>query len=487
MTESDHTTSGEEKAADSSAKPMSPSSSSAERPLRKIKIGSQRDQPAKPPAPEPTPNEPPAEATAEEQAEQSEPTSFPPPRVDRISDELQREIDEALGGQSIEELMGGNIQASSGAEPEIEKRYQATVVKLHREDCFFALPGAYEGFASLKQFTQPPNIGDVIEVMVVRFNADEGLYELSIPGAASSVADWGDLEEGMVVEARITGHNSGGLECEVNKIRGFIPMSQISMYRVEDVEQFVGEKMTCVVTEANPEKRNLVLSRRAVLEREKAEAKEQLMEALEVGQVREGVVRSIKDFGAFVDLGGVDGLIHISQLSWDRVNDPREVVEEGQKVKVRIEKIDSSTGRIGLSYRDLVEHPWKQAEQKFNVGSIVKGTVSKIMEFGAFVRLDAGIEGLVHISELAHHRVVNVSTFVSEGDVVEVKVLSIDPAAQRMSLSIKAVQQAPVKAQSKPEEPEDEPLREKATKAHDGPLKGGTNRPTGGEQFGLKW
>jgi small subunit ribosomal protein S1 len=463
--------------------------STAKQPVRKIKIGSQRDAPAadKPEVLATPPKEAPVEPTPSEPVAAEPAKSFPPPRIDRVSDELQREIDEALAGESVEALLAGETQAEKGPEPELENRYRATVVKLHREDCFFALPGAYEGFASLKQFAEPPNVGDIVEVTVVRFNADEGLYELSMPGAASSVGDWSDLEEGMIVEAKITGHNTGGLECEVNKIRGFIPMSQISIYRVDDVEQFVNEKMTCIVTEANPEKRNLVLSRRAVLEREKAAAQEELMEALEVGQVREGIVRSIKDFGAFVDLGGVDGLIHISQLSWDRVDDPREVVEEGQKVKVKIEKIDSSTGRIGLSYRDLVDHPWKQAEQKFNVGSIVTGTVSKIMEFGAFVRLDAGIEGLVHISELAHHRVVNVSSVVSEGQQVEVKVLSIDPDAQRMSLSIKAVQQAPAKSTGKQVEEEDEPLRDKATRAHDGPLKGGTNRPSGGDQFGLKW
>ena len=155
----------------------------------------------------------------------------------------------------------------------------------------------------------------------------------------------------MVVEARVTGHNKGGLECEVNRLRGFIPASQISMYRVEDLAQFVDQKFACVITEANPEKRNLVLSRRAVLEREKAEAKEKLMAELEVGQVREATVRSLQSFGAFVDLGGVDGLIHISQLSWDRIKHASEVLEVGQKVKVKIQKIDPAhrQDRPGLS------------------------------------------------------------------------------------------------------------------------------------------
>ena len=154
------------------------------------------------------------------------------------------------------------------------------------------------------------------------------------------MGDWSEVSEGMIVEARVTGHNKGGLECEVNRLRGFIPASQISLYRVEDLAQFVGQKFACVITEANPDKGNLVLSRRAVLEREKAEAKTKLLAELEVGQVREGIVRSLQEFGAFVDLGGVDGLIHISQLSWDRIRHASEVLELGQKVKVKIQKID---------------------------------------------------------------------------------------------------------------------------------------------------
>lgn len=464
--------------------------------VRNIKIGSQRDakaaaetsseaaveqpQPAPPAVDEPDVS-PPTEAAEDVR-------KFPPPRVEHISEELQQEIDEALGGASVDDLLAGEITGTQeSAEPEVEQRYRASVVKVHREDVFFTLPGGYEGFASLRQFEQPPEPGDALDVVVVRHNAEHGLYELTIPGAAVSVGDWSDLEEGVVVEARITGHNAGGLECEVNNIRGFIPMSQIALFRVDELDPFVDEKMSCVVTEANAEKRNLVLSRRAVLERERAAAKEQLMQTLEVGQQREGIVRKLMDFGAFVDLGGVDGLIHISQLSWDRVNHPSEVLEEGQKVTVRIEKIDSASGRIGLSYRDLADHPWQDAEQKFAVGSVTTGTVSKIMDFGAFVRLAAGVEGLVHISELAHHRVAKVATVVSEGDTVEVKILSVDPEAQRMSLSMKAVQQAPQpKAAAQDKEP-DEPPREKATKQHQGPLKGGTNRSSGGDQFGLKW
>ena len=416
-------------------------------------------------------------------------TKFPPPRIQRLSDDLQKEIDEALAGVSLDALMSGDASGPDrGPEPKIDERYRAAVVKIHREDIFFSLPGLYEGMASMRQFDEPPQVGEAMEVIVRRFNPEEGLYELTVPGKSVSVADWSDIEEGTIVEALVTGHNTGGLECEVNKIRAFIPISQVSLYRVEDLEQFKGEKFACVVTEANPERRNLVLSRRAALEREREATREKLLASLHVGKELEGVVRNIRDFGAFVDLGGVDGLVHISKLSWDRVNHPSDVLEEGQRIKVKIEKIDETTGKIGLSYRDTLEQPWQNAEQSFPIGAIVDGKVSKIMDFGAFVRLAAGIEGLVHVSELAHHRVSRVDSIVQQGQEVQVKVLSIDPENQRISLSIKAVQQPPASAAKPTSEAEpEEPARPKATKSYTAPLKGGTNRPTGGEEFGLKW
>ncbi|MCH2127448.1 MAG: S1 RNA-binding domain-containing protein, partial [Pirellulaceae bacterium] len=206
-----------------------------------------------------------------------------------------------------------------------------------------------------------------------------------------------------------------------------------------------------------------------------------------VGQTREGIVRNIREFGAFVDLGGIDGLIHISQLSWDRIDHPSEVVKEGQTVQVKIEKIDAQTGKLSLSYRDLLEHPWNNVKNQFPVNSVQRGTVSKIAGFGAFVRLAAGIEGLVHISELAHQRIKSVASVVSEGQEIDVKVLSIDENQQRMSLSLKATLTAPSGASGSAEEDEEETPRELAVEAHNGPLKGGTNRSSGGEAFGLKW
>ncbi len=413
-----------------------------------------------------------------------------PTRSPRISDELSREIDDALGGVSLDQLMNDDVSStkSSGeGEIELDSRISATVIKTDRESVFFSLGNQYQGIATLKHFDEPPQPGEQRDVVPTRFLTDDNLYELVIPGASVEVQDWSDLSEGVVVSAKIIGHNKGGLECEVNRIRGFIPVSQISLFRVEDLEPYVGQTLQCVVTEANPDRRNLVVSHRAVLEREKEEAREKLMGELEVGQTREGVVRRIQDFGAFVDIGGVDGLVHISQLSWDRIAHPSEVVEEGQSIRVRIEKIDPATGKIGLSYRELLDHPWQDADTKYPVGTILDGTVSKVMQFGAFVRIAAGIEGLVHISELAHHRVQRTSSVVQEGKDVKVKVLSVDPAAQKMSLSIKAVTVQPEVESADESEGDDDVPTPSVRPTSNEPLKGGLNRGSGGEEFGLNW
>ena len=304
---------------------------------------------------------------------------------------------------------------------------------------------------------------------------------------AASVADWADLEEGMLIEARVTGHNTGGLECDVNHIRGFIPASQIALYHVDELSEFVDQKLTCLVTEANPRRRNLVLSRRAVLEREREEARRSLLESLEPGQVREGVVRKLMDFGAFVDLGGVDGLLHISQLAWGRVKHPSEVVHEGQQIEVKIESVDRQTGKISLAYRDLLESPWSDAEMKYPVTSTVHGKVTKLMEYGAFVELEPGVEGLVHVSQLSHKRVWRVSDVVKEGDEVDAVVLSVDEEAQRISLSMKDLIEEPKSVDKDKSSEAQEPAPPKRPQQPTKPLQGGLGRSRGGQDFGLKW
>lgn len=403
-----------------------------------------------------------------------------------LQDELEREL---AGASQLDSFLAGSAGMADRSQPlEEGQRVQGAVLKIHEDHVFVALGGPDEGVVPLEQFEIEPTIGSSVEVVVRGINPD-GLYQLTLPGGTISVADWSDIEPGGVVEVTVTGANSGGLECTVSGISGFIPISQISEFRVEDTSEFIGQKLVCVVTEANHGRGNLVVSRRAVLQRERQERRREQLERIEVGDVVEGTVRSVKDFGAFVDLGALEGMIHISKLSWDRIKHPSEVVEPGQRIKVKVDKVDKQTGKISLSYRDLLVNPWDAACETLAPGGIVEGTVTRIADFGAFVRIAAGVEGLVHISEIANHRVTNVGSFLSEGQQLQVKVLSVDREAQKISLSIKqAASQAASEASSEVTAEEEIQVRQpEVRQQHSGPLKGGNNRSTGGERFGLRW
>jgi small subunit ribosomal protein S1 len=227
--------------------------------------------------------------------------------------------------------------------------------------------------------------------------------------------------------------------------------------------------LRCLVSEVNPEERNLVVSRRDLLEKEREEARAKLWEELAEGQIREGTVRSVRDFGAFVDLGGVDGLLHISEMSWSRVQDASQVVQPGQPVKVVVLKVDRERRKISLGLRQLTPSPWDSVDANYPLNSVVTGKVTRLMEFGAFVELEPGVEGLVHISELAPQRVRRVADIVQGGQEVRVMVLAVDRNQRRISLSLKAAM---------PEE-SDEPVEEeeeiavKPPRPRTTPLRGG--------------
>jgi small subunit ribosomal protein S1 len=491
----------------------------SDRPSQRIRIGSQRSaileqfkqqaepdaaevrEPVSPPQQEAASVEARAEPKVEAKAEpkpvtpaappapKKEAKKFPPPNIrDQLSPELEMEYAEALGDLSLDTL----IEQSSAGDAELasESRVKGRVSRVHREDVFIDLGGRSQGVVPLRQFDEPPKEGAELELVVARFNAEEGLYELSRPTAAVDVGNWDEVSEGQIIEVNVTGANKGGLECQVAGIRGFIPMGQVSIYRVENPEELVGQRLACVVTEASRERRNLVLSHRAVMERERNAQREKIMAELAPGQIREGIVRSMKDFGAFVDLGGLDGLIHVTQLSWDRVGHPSEVLEVGQKVKVRVEKFDKETGKVSLSYREVGANPWHEVASNFPVGGRAKGTISRLMDFGAFVKLAPGVEGLIHISELGHGRVFRTRDVVQEGQDVEVKILSVDAEKQRISLSLKALLAAPEKPGQQKVADEDMPLpadAPKPPKKKVANLKGGIGGPSGGEKFGLNW
>ena len=460
--------------------------------VRKVAIGSQRDtadkalQPSQPRAVQNAVANP-INLTGEPEPE---PVAIPDIKSDTgFSDDVDAEIDAVLGDISMDDVVATTEASTEEIEP--GTRVKAAVTKIHEDNVFVRLSGQSEGIATLHHFKEAPNEGDLVEIIVRGLNKEDGLYELAVPGASIGVADWDDITEGAVIDALVTGSNTGGLEVAINSIRGFIPASQIDRFRVEDFSAYINQKLTCVVVEVNPEKRKLVLSRRAILDRENEEKRKELLKELEAGQLRDGVVTKLMDFGAFVDLGGVEGLIHVSKVSWSRVKHPSEVLTVGENVRVKIEKIDENANRISLSHRDTLEHPWKGIDTQFAVNDIVKGTVTKIADFGAFVKIAPGIEGLVHISELAYQRVAKVSNVVKEGQELEVKIQSIDPQSQKISLSHKACLAPPAPKQSagKKEAVEavEEPARDLAVPASGEPLKGGTDRKSGGEGVGLNW
>ena len=413
-----------------------------------------------------------------------------------LDEDLEADFEAALEGVAIDDLLDAGASAKAEAPIDPGSRLMATVLSIGPDTAFVDLGGRRQGAMKLAGLLDAgldlPAVGDSIEVSVGSRNDDDSLYDVALANRAISVEDWSQLQAGMIVEAKVTAANKGGLECEVAGLRGFMPASLVSTWRVENLEEMVGQTLDSLVTEIVPEARRLVLSRRAVIEKQAADAKTKLLETLEPGVEFDGIVRSVREFGAFVDIGnGVEGLIHVSELSWDRVANAADVLKAGEKVRVVVKKVDHETGKIGLSARDLIESPWKRAGDKYHVGATVKGVVSRIAQFGAFVKLEPGVEGLVHISELATRRIRSVSDVAREGQQVECRVITIDPDEQRLSLSIKALAPAPAsKEQPAAEEPEaDEPeAPPPVVKKRNTPLKGGTGgNQSQGEKFGLRW
>ena len=409
-----------------------------------------------------------------------------------LDDELEQDFEAALAGVSIDDLIEATAPARADAPLEPGTRLSGTVLSIGPDTVFFDLGERRQGAMKLAGLEpdEMPDVGAVVDLNVGGRNDEDGLYDVAFANRAVAVEDWSQLQAGMIVEARVTGANKGGLECDVAGLRGFMPASLVSTWRIEKLEELVGQTLESLVTDIVPAARRLVLSRRAVIEKQAAEARAKLLETLEPGTTLDGIVRSVRDFGAFVDIGsGVEGLVHVSQLSWERVANAADVLQTGQRVRVVVKKIDHDTGKIGLSVRDLVESPWRQAADKYHVGATVRGVVSRIAQFGAFVRLEPGVEGLVHVSELATRHIRSVGDVVKEGEAIECRVLAIDPDEQRMSLSVKALLKAPAAADDTPpaDAPEAEEEPASAPKRRFKPLKGGLGGPSAGEKFGLKW
>lgn len=380
------------------------------------------------------------------------------------------------GGQAAVEVSEDSLEPGA--------RLQAKIQSISGDDVFVDVGLRSPGVLSRRQFeaAHKPEVGQRLEVVVDRIDEEEGLIHLNLPrGVRRLAGNWESVEKGQILDCMVTGSNKGGLEVNISNLRGFLPASQVELGYVDDLAPYVGQKLRVRVTEVNAKKRNLVVSRRAWLEEERKELEAELWKTLAVGQKFGGRVKTIKDYGAFIDIGGADGFLHVGEISWTRVRHPDEVLSVGQEVEVQVISLDEEKKRIGLGMRQLVANPWTTAESTYAQGSTVEGRVTRTADFGAFVELEPGVEGLVHISELDHQRVRRVTDVVKDGDTVQVQVLEVDPKKRRISLSLKALKDAP-------EQPKDEdiapgggqPYQRKRT----GPLKGGTGGSGGGGLFG---
>jgi small subunit ribosomal protein S1 len=326
-----------------------------------------------------------------------------------------------------------------------------TVVRVDKDEVLVDIGYKSEGVIpvaelSIRRSINPADevsVGDEIDALVLTKEDADGRLILSKKRARFELA-WKSIEaaaeSGQPVNGRVIEVVKGGLILDLG-VRGFLPASLVDIRRVQDLDEFMGKELRCKVIELNRSRNNVVLSRRAVLEDERKEMRQAILDRLNPGDVVDGQISNIVDFGAFVDLDGMDGLIHISELSWSHVNHPSEVLEIGQDVKVKVLDIDRDRQRISLGLKQTQSDPWQQVVESYNEGDVVEGRVTKVVTFGAFVEILPGVEGLVHISELAQHHVENPREVVAQGQAVNVLILEIDAERRRLSLSLKRVEE----------------------------------------------
>src|SRR5881392_538961 len=331
---------------------------------------------------------------------------------------------------------------------------EGTVVKVDRDEVLLDIGYKTEGVIpsrelSIKHDVDPHDVvktGEHVEALVLQKEDKEGRLILSKKRAQYERA-WGTIEAKKEADEVVTGTVievvKGGLILDIG-LRGFLPASLVEMRRVRDLQPYVGRELEAKIIELDKNRNNVVLSRRAYLEQTQSEVRSEFLNQLQKGQVRKGVVSSIVNFGAFVDLGGVDGLVHVSELSWKHIDHPSEVVNVGDEVTVEVLDVDMDRERVSLSLKATQEDPWKEFERRYRAGEVISGQVTKLVPFGAFVRVAQGIEGLVHISELSNTHVESPESVVNVGDTVQVKVIDVDVSRRRISLSMRQVAEGEV-------------------------------------------
>lgn len=334
---------------------------------------------------------------------------------------------------------------------------EGTVVLVNRDEAYVDIGYKTEIPIAKKELAYPEpeaatdvvKVGDKINVYVVALGGENGLI-LSKTRADRLVA-WEKVEkvkeEKQIIEVEILQVVKGGLLTTAFGLRGFIPASQIALHFVKDLNEFVGQKVEVEIMEADPKKQRLVLSRRSVLEAQREQKRKEALASIVEGEKRTGVVKRLVDYGAFIDIGGVDGLAHISDLSWDHIKNPADVLSVGQEVEVLVKAFDPETKRISLSIKDTVRDPWFDKAEKYPVGSYVKGKIVKLTDFGAFMEIEPGFDGLIRMRELSPKHITKASEAVSVGDEVTVKVIHVDMDNKKVALSITKVQQDAEKAE----------------------------------------
>ena len=408
------------------------------------------------------------------------------PAVDDLDSSLEAEISAAMSGDTTVPVTVNSGEPAAEGEAAAKEvaagsKVKGTVQAIHGGEVFLDAGLRQNVVLQLTQFPEGkhPSVGDQLDVIIDAEDAD-GLIRGRIPRARHRAGgNWESLAVGQVVDCLITAVNKGGLQVTVSNLRAFMPASQVELGFAGNLEQYVGQKMTVQITEVNPKKRNLVVSRRALLQAERSEGEGEFWAKVEVGQDYTGTVKTLKDYGAFVNIGPVDGFLHIGEISWSRINHPKDVLAEGQQVDVKVLKLDPEKKRISLGMKQLAQNPWASAAERYAQGRTVSGTVTRIAEFGAFVELEAGLEGMVHISELAWRRVGNVGEILKVGESRDFQVVEVDSKRKRVSLSVKALEKRPETA--KPDKAEEAPAApEEPRKPRNPNLRGGTGTNAGG-------
>ena len=333
---------------------------------------------------------------------------------------------------------------------------KGTIVKLEDNQAYVSIGYKYDGVIPVRELSSVQldnasdavQVGQEVECKVVSINDDKESLVLS-KRAIDTENSWEELEKHFadqdVFEVTVADVVKGGLVADVGA-RGFIPASMVERHFVEDFSDYKGRTLRVKVKELDRENNKVILSQKDVLEEEFEANKQKVMSELQDGQVLEGTVQRLTQFGAFVDVGGVDGLVHVSEIAWSHVDKPADVLSEGDQVRVKVLKVDPEKGKISLSIKAAAPGPWETAGEQFNTGDIVTGVVKRLVNFGAFVELAPGVEGLVHISQISHKHIGTPQEVLKEGQEVQVKVLDINTSEQRISLSIKETEEAPAQA-----------------------------------------